>query len=209
MMASKAGAIWGGYLTPWDKFVFGVSVGQRYLMENTTLGIPALIQSEGTVHCTKISHVPTLIVFRPSRVHKQRDDLALPNRPCRVIQPQPPQRGSRDYRRRSRGPRHCARLRACARSLARAPLGSRRRELWRRPIPVCPTSALGRTAAHGDDIGRERWVWRLSVVYSPVVGETQVHPRSRAWLRRANTSLRSAAHKVACEFSCLALKLCK
>ncbi|OJT03499.1 Periplasmic beta-glucosidase [Trametes pubescens] len=47
MMASKAGAIWGGYLTPWDKFVFGVSVGQRYLMENTTLGIPALIQSEG------------------------------------------------------------------------------------------------------------------------------------------------------------------
>lgn len=52
MMASKAGAIWGGYLTPWDKFVFGVNVGQRYLMENTTLGIPALIQSEGIAFST-------------------------------------------------------------------------------------------------------------------------------------------------------------
>ncbi|EJF59983.1 glycoside hydrolase [Dichomitus squalens LYAD-421 SS1] len=47
MMATKAGSIWGGYLTPWDKFVFGVTVGQKYLMENTTLGIPAIIQSEG------------------------------------------------------------------------------------------------------------------------------------------------------------------
>ncbi|KAI0751919.1 glycoside hydrolase [Daedaleopsis nitida] len=47
MMRLKAGAIWGGYLTPWDKFVYGVTIGQKYLMENTTLGIPALIQSEG------------------------------------------------------------------------------------------------------------------------------------------------------------------
>ncbi|KZV79558.1 family 3 glycoside hydrolase [Exidia glandulosa HHB12029] len=37
----------GGYATPWEKFVYGVTVGQKYLMENTTLGIPALIQSEG------------------------------------------------------------------------------------------------------------------------------------------------------------------
>ena len=47
MMATKGGSVWGGYLTPWEKFVFGVEVGQRYLMENTTLGIPALVQSEG------------------------------------------------------------------------------------------------------------------------------------------------------------------
>ena len=47
MMATKAGAIWGGYLVPWDKFVYGVSVGQKYLVENTTLGIPAIFQSEG------------------------------------------------------------------------------------------------------------------------------------------------------------------
>ncbi|KAF5371497.1 hypothetical protein D9615_009637 [Tricholomella constricta] len=47
MMRLKGGSIWGGYLVPWEKFVFAVNVGQRYLMENTTLGIPALIQSEG------------------------------------------------------------------------------------------------------------------------------------------------------------------
>jgi beta-glucosidase len=48
MMRLKGGSIWGGYLVPWEKFVFAVNVGQKYLMENTTLGIPALIQSEGT-----------------------------------------------------------------------------------------------------------------------------------------------------------------
>lgn len=47
MMRQKGGSIWGGYLVPYEKFVFAVNVGQRYLMENTTLGIPALIQSEG------------------------------------------------------------------------------------------------------------------------------------------------------------------
>ena len=47
MMATKAGSIWGGYLMPWDKWVFAATVGQRYLMENTTLGIPAMFQSEG------------------------------------------------------------------------------------------------------------------------------------------------------------------
>ncbi|PFH45933.1 glycoside hydrolase family 3 protein [Amanita thiersii Skay4041] len=47
MMRLKGGSIWAGYSVPWDKFVFGVTVGQKYLMENTTLGIPALIQSEG------------------------------------------------------------------------------------------------------------------------------------------------------------------
>ncbi|KAJ7499897.1 family 3 glycoside hydrolase [Mycena latifolia] len=40
-------SIWAGYQTPWDKFVFAVNVGQKYMMENTTLGIPALFQSEG------------------------------------------------------------------------------------------------------------------------------------------------------------------
>ena len=57
MMRYKSGSIWGGYLTPWDKFVFGVTVGQKYLMENTTLGIPAMFQSEGTfpmLRCTRL-----------------------------------------------------------------------------------------------------------------------------------------------------------
>ncbi|KAJ7733286.1 glycoside hydrolase [Mycena metata] len=47
MVRLKGGSIWAGYQMPWDKFVFGVTVGQKYMMENTTLGIPALIQSEG------------------------------------------------------------------------------------------------------------------------------------------------------------------
>jgi beta-glucosidase len=47
MMRVKGGAIWAGYLMPWQKLKFAIEVGQRYLLENTTLGIPALIQSEG------------------------------------------------------------------------------------------------------------------------------------------------------------------
>ena len=60
----KAGAIWGGYLMPWEKWVYAQEVGQvrsslsqkradievpkqRFLMENTTLGIPAIFQTEG------------------------------------------------------------------------------------------------------------------------------------------------------------------
>ena len=49
MMTTKGGSIWGGYLMPWDKFVFAVGVGQRYLVGSTTLGIPAMFQSEGAV----------------------------------------------------------------------------------------------------------------------------------------------------------------
>ena len=48
----KAGAIWGGYLMPWDKWVYGITIGQQYLMENTTLGIPGIVQSEGASYST-------------------------------------------------------------------------------------------------------------------------------------------------------------
>lgn len=34
---------------PWDKWVYGITIGQRYLIENTTLGIPAIVQSEGVL----------------------------------------------------------------------------------------------------------------------------------------------------------------
>lgn len=47
MVRLRGGSMWGGYLIQYDKFVFGVTVAQKYMMENTTLGIPALIQSEG------------------------------------------------------------------------------------------------------------------------------------------------------------------
>jgi beta-glucosidase len=49
MMEYKAGVIWAGYLAPWDKIAYAIYTGQKYLMENTTLGIPAIFQSEGTV----------------------------------------------------------------------------------------------------------------------------------------------------------------
>jgi beta-glucosidase len=51
MMSQKAGSIWAGYLMPWDKLVYAIEVGQRYLMENTTLGIPAMFQTEGAFYC--------------------------------------------------------------------------------------------------------------------------------------------------------------
>ncbi|KAH8103067.1 glycoside hydrolase superfamily [Cristinia sonorae] len=50
MMRLKGGSIWGGYLAPWEKLVYGITIGQRYLMENTTLGIPALFQTEVGLH---------------------------------------------------------------------------------------------------------------------------------------------------------------
>lgn len=46
-MNTRAGSIWAGYQTPWEKLVYAITVGQKYLLENTTLGIPALVQSEG------------------------------------------------------------------------------------------------------------------------------------------------------------------
>ncbi|KAF9022709.1 glycoside hydrolase superfamily [Rhodocollybia butyracea] len=36
-----------GYQMPYEKLTFALTVGQTYLMENTTLGIPAMFQSEG------------------------------------------------------------------------------------------------------------------------------------------------------------------
>ena len=47
MMRLKGGSIWGGYLAPWEKIAYGINIGQKYLMENTTLGIPAMFQTEG------------------------------------------------------------------------------------------------------------------------------------------------------------------
>ncbi|KAF8758750.1 Glycoside hydrolase family 3 [Rhizoctonia solani] len=47
MMKYKGGSIWAGYSSTYEKLVYAVTVGQKYLMENTTLGIPAIFQSEG------------------------------------------------------------------------------------------------------------------------------------------------------------------
>lgn len=47
LMATRSGAVWAGYSVPWEKLVYTINVGQSYLMHNTTLGIPAIYQSEG------------------------------------------------------------------------------------------------------------------------------------------------------------------
>ena len=54
-MEYKAGAIWGGYQAPWDKIVYAITIGQQYLMQNTTLGIPAIVQSEGEIFLSHVS----------------------------------------------------------------------------------------------------------------------------------------------------------
>ncbi|KAF7331406.1 Glycoside hydrolase family 3 protein [Mycena kentingensis (nom. inval.)] len=47
MVNQMGGSVWAGYQMPWTKLVFAVTVAQKYMLENTTLGIPALFQSEG------------------------------------------------------------------------------------------------------------------------------------------------------------------
>jgi beta-glucosidase len=46
-MAQRAGQFYVGYPVPQQWIADGVRIGQDYLMHNTTLGIPALVQSEG------------------------------------------------------------------------------------------------------------------------------------------------------------------
>jgi beta-glucosidase len=47
MLTTRSGSIWVGYQTPWTKLAYAIKTGQDYLMQNTTLGIPAVFQSEG------------------------------------------------------------------------------------------------------------------------------------------------------------------
>ena len=46
-MANRAGQFYVGYPVPQQWISDGVKIGQDYLMHNTTLGIPAFVQSEG------------------------------------------------------------------------------------------------------------------------------------------------------------------
>ena len=54
-MANRAGQFYVGYPVPQQWINDGVKVAQDYLMHNTTLGIPALVQSEG-IHGFLISN---------------------------------------------------------------------------------------------------------------------------------------------------------
>ncbi|KAI1100090.1 glycoside hydrolase family 3 protein [Jackrogersella minutella] len=46
-MRTRAGSFYVGVAIPWKMLSDGVKAGQNYLMQNTTLGIPAWVQSEG------------------------------------------------------------------------------------------------------------------------------------------------------------------
>jgi beta-glucosidase len=46
-MANRAGQFYVGYPVPQQWIADGVKIGQDYLLQNTTLGIPAFVQSEG------------------------------------------------------------------------------------------------------------------------------------------------------------------
>ncbi|KAL4980160.1 glycoside hydrolase superfamily [Aspergillus desertorum] len=46
-MKIKAGMFYAGYPVPWDWIATNVKRAQDYLLENTTLGIPAFVQTEG------------------------------------------------------------------------------------------------------------------------------------------------------------------
>ncbi|KAF7291790.1 Glycoside hydrolase family 3 protein [Mycena chlorophos] len=47
MNEQMSGSVWAGYLMPWNKIVYAINTAQQYFLENTTLGIPAMFQSEG------------------------------------------------------------------------------------------------------------------------------------------------------------------
>ncbi|KAJ5087747.1 hypothetical protein N7456_011363 [Penicillium angulare] len=46
-MEMKAGMFYVGYAIPWDWLADNIKRGQDYLLHNTTLGIPAIVQTEG------------------------------------------------------------------------------------------------------------------------------------------------------------------
>ncbi|KAL1989507.1 hypothetical protein VTN49DRAFT_6704 [Thermomyces lanuginosus] len=46
-MKTKAGGFYVGYSVPWKQLADHIRYGQDYLLKNTTLGIPALVQTEG------------------------------------------------------------------------------------------------------------------------------------------------------------------
>ncbi|KUM60526.1 hypothetical protein ACN42_g6607 [Penicillium freii] len=46
-MAERSGMFYVGYAVPWDWISENVKRAQDYLLHNTTLGIPAIVQTEG------------------------------------------------------------------------------------------------------------------------------------------------------------------
>jgi beta-glucosidase len=81
-MATRAGQFYVGYPVPQQWIAEGVKQGQDYLMQNTTLGIPALVQSEG-IHGFLIenatifnSPIAYACSWNPALVHKMGAAIA-------------------------------------------------------------------------------------------------------------------------------------
>ncbi|KAI2468205.1 glycoside hydrolase family 3 protein [Annulohypoxylon bovei var. microspora] len=91
-MQSRAGSFYVGVAIPWEMLSNGVKTGQDYLMQNTTLGIPAWVQSEGihgflipnaTIFNSPIAHACS---FNPPLVEKMAQAIAQEARALGVNQ---------------------------------------------------------------------------------------------------------------------------
>ena len=79
----KGESIWGRYLVPYDIFVFGVTVGQKYMMENTTLATPAF-QSSNPYNVPR--NLPPLLQVTKESIgpHGLNMDTHLPSFPSPI-----------------------------------------------------------------------------------------------------------------------------
>ncbi|KAI1388019.1 glycoside hydrolase family 3 protein [Hypoxylon trugodes] len=91
-MQSRAGSFYVGIAIPWEMLSNGVKTGQDYLIQNTSLGIPAWVQSEGihgflipnaTIFNSPIAHACS---FNPSLVEKMTKIIAQEARALGVNQ---------------------------------------------------------------------------------------------------------------------------
>ncbi|KAI1374497.1 glycoside hydrolase family 3 protein [Hypoxylon crocopeplum] len=91
-MQSRAGSFYVGIAIPWEMLSDSIRAGQEYLMQNTTLGIPAWVQSEGihgflipnaTIFNSPIAHACS---FNPSLVEKMAKAIAQESRALGVNQ---------------------------------------------------------------------------------------------------------------------------
>ncbi|KAI1766960.1 glycoside hydrolase family 3 protein [Hypoxylon sp. FL1150] len=91
-MQSRAGSFYVGVAIPWKMLSDGIKVGQDFLTQNTTLGIPAWVQSEGihgflipnaTIFNSPIAHACS---FNPALVEKMAEAIAQEARTLGVNQ---------------------------------------------------------------------------------------------------------------------------
>ncbi|KAI5861371.1 glycoside hydrolase family 3 protein [Durotheca rogersii] len=80
-MRNRGGSFYVGVSVPWKMLSDGIKTGQDYLMQNTTLGIPAWVQSEG-IHGFLI---PNATIFNSPIAHACSFNPPLVEKMARVI----------------------------------------------------------------------------------------------------------------------------